>query len=446
MQVTVKVLEIGRPLQLPTNLYNYDGVRLYYSLDDQIKGYITVWNKFLNRKPKPKYPDGSCLWPLLAESLFGPHPASPVERVLLQKLLLDYLKLEARPDPDPDPAPPAIEFELPPLSASIILPTKDRPTDLARALQHLTAHQTRVPYEIIVVDNHPQSGLTRPVVERFPGIIYVPEPRTGVDYARNRGVLLARGDIAVMTDDDIVVGEGWLDYLIAPFADPQVGAVMGLVLPYQINTRSQELFEAMGGLGQGFEARRYDQTFFNQERFPDPSQIGNGASAAFRFAMFADPNVGPFEDVLGSGTPTRGGGDTYHFYRVLAGGYDVVYEPRSRAFHKHRVSRYKLRKQLVNFECGYVAMLLRVATRDKDPRVRRVLLDYLPYGKRQELWQALQGRHPQPLDLVLARIWGNLIGPFNLWRSLRRTAKIGHFEAEQFGQRLTHRETIRLSN
>ncbi len=443
MQVTVRILELCGPLHLPTGLQDYDGVRLYYSICGQIKGYTTIWNshKALARK-NFRYPDDFGAWLLLSNALFSPITVQQLEQSKLKKMLCDKIGLRIE-DLDESYIPPPPK-PLPPLSASIVLPTKDRPKDLARALERLMKHQTRVTHEIIVVDNNPASGLTAPVVARYPEVIYVAESRRGVGYARNTGVLAARGDVVIMTDDDIVVGEGWLDYLIEPFWRPEIAAVMGLVLPYELNTPSQELFEQLGGLNFGYQYRYYDKNFFDQEILPDIGRIGNTASSAFRYAIFADPHVGPFDEALGAGTPARGGGDTYHFYRALAAGYATVYQPDTRAFHKHRTTMAKLRKQIASFQCGYTAMLTRIIERDKDERAAKMLYSYLPRDKWNRLKQALQGFSNVPFSLLLMEIWGNLIGPFNLRRSVRRMKKLGYYRAEQFAEHMARREPLLL--
>lgn len=441
MRVAVRVVELCGPPQIPTGLKDYDGVRIYYSIRGQIKGYTTIWNchsSFLKRKFH--FSTDFPAWLRLSNALFSPlgsEHANPylVKATLCAKIGVPYDEMDEAYKPETD-------FELPPLSASIVIPTRDRPKDLARALSHLAKHQTRVPHEIIVVDNNPASGLTPPVVANFPEVIYVAEKRPGVGYARNTGALAARGDLIITTDDDVAVDEGWLDHLVAPFTDPKVGAVMGLVLPYEISSRSQELFEEMGGLNLGFEERRFGAEFIHTPSLPDLGQVGNTSSAAFRFSMFADPKVGPFEVSLGSGTPTRGGGDIYHFYRVLMSGMESVYQPKARAFHKHRTSMAKLRKQLISFESGHIGMLLTAATRDKDERAYKVLRSSLPRYQWGRLREALGGHSPIPLDLILTRIWGNLIGPINFWRAVRWSRKLGDFTPEQFARQLATRESL----
>jgi hypothetical protein len=92
---------------------------------------------------------------------------------------------------------------------SVVLATRDRPDALRSALTAL--QEVAYPRsEIVVVDNAPATSTTADVVAAFPGVRYVPEPRPGLSYARNRGVLEAHGEIVAFTDDDILVDPQWL--------------------------------------------------------------------------------------------------------------------------------------------------------------------------------------------------------------------------------------------
>ncbi len=440
MRVAVRIIELAGSLQFPADLHLYDGVRIYYSVRGQIKGYTTLWNNHKSfARLRFRYPANYGSWLPLLDSFFSPHGRVTAHPENLKMLFCNLLGLATDGLDEPyEPLP----LDLPPLSASIVIPTKDRPAELTRALARLVTHQTRVPHEIIVVDNNPVSGLTRPVVAGFPGVRYLTQTAPGVGYARNAGTLAARGDVVISTDDDVVVAEGWLDQMIVPFGDPAVGAVMGLVLPYELNSQSQELFEETGGLNLGYEARYFNAGFFDQPIFPDIGKVGNTSSAAFRYTLFADPRVGPFDVALGSGTPARGGGDIYQFYRVLAAGQTSVYWPAARVFHEHRRRMSELRKQLISFESGYTAMLWRVATSDKDRRVYPVLRHYLPLFQLGRLRHSLAQGRLTLTYLTLLRMWGNLIGPFNLGRSLRRSRKLQGYTAHQFAQWLARREPL----
>ena len=44
----------------------------------------------------------------------------------------------------------------------------------------------------------------------YPQVRYVCEPRPGLNWARNRAIAEARGEIIAYTDDDVVVDRGWV--------------------------------------------------------------------------------------------------------------------------------------------------------------------------------------------------------------------------------------------
>lgn len=466
MQVTVRVIELCGPLQLPEGLAEYDGVRFYCSVQNQIKGYVTIWNPYkANLVKEYNYPADFGSWLVLSSALFSPLGVQKYDEQTVKALFCT--KLGIRLEEVQIPYTPILPSVPPNLTASIVVPTRDRPADLIEALTYLVNHKTQVLHEIVVVDNNPASGLTAPIVARFPEVIYVEERRAGEFYARNAGILAARGDIIVCTDDDVRVGEGWLDHLIAPFADPQVTSVMGLVLPYQLNTRAQVLFEEMGGLNLGYERQRFDTDFFRPKLKPDVSnnppmettaygfayfykskgvfpefgRLGNTACSAFRYKVFADPRIGPFDVVLSSGAPARCGGDIYQFYRILAAGYVSIYQPQARAFHKHRTTMAGLRRQMINFECGHTARLVRIATHNKDMRALKAL-SYLPYYNWRRFRYVLSGKSSIPFSIMLIRIWGSWLGPINLWRALRYCRKRGYYKVEQYAAHFAQREGL----
>jgi mycofactocin glycosyltransferase len=113
------------------------------------------------------------------------------------------------------------------LATSIVICTKDRPDDLARAIASVRASGTfGQGAEIVVVE---ETDSPCPV----PGTNYVPIPRQGrgFGYARNVGVRAARGEILLFTDDDCEVAGGWAEGLAAPLRNnPRILGVAGAVL------------------------------------------------------------------------------------------------------------------------------------------------------------------------------------------------------------------------
>lgn len=306
------------------------------------------------------------------------------------------------------------------LGLSIVVCTRDRPEDLATCLRNLSGLDKgghRV--EIVVVDNHPASGLTAAVVAGFPAVRYETETRPGVACARNRGVLAARGEIVAFIDDDVVVPPGWPARLLAPFADPRVACVTGLVLPLELETESQELYEEYGGLGRGYDPRVFDSQFFHRSRrhVVHTWELGGTANAAIRKSVL--PETGLFDETLGPGLPTGVGEDIYMFYRLLELGHVCRYEPAAYVWHRHRRDRDALRRQLYQYSKGQTSYQLRTLVSNGDRRVLWQLFVNLPLWHLAKILRILRGKKPYPLRLVAWEILGNLVGPVAFVRTVR---------------------------
>jgi len=315
-------------------------------------------------------------------------------------------------------APPRLPADI---AVSVVVATFDRPDELRNCLHCLVAQDSPRPVEIIVVDNNPASGLTPPVVAEFAGVALVGEPRQGLSYARNAGIAASRGDIIIASDDDVTMPSGWLEELVAPFARPDVMVVTGNILPLELETAAQQLFEIYGGLGRGFEPRVYGRDWFRRFRSAVPTWLlGATANAAFRTSLVGDPRIGLMDEALGPGTPTGVGEDTYLFYKVLKAGGIIVYEPSAYVWHKHRRDLPSLCRQLYNYSKGHVAYHLTTVLRDHDPRALVHLVLGLPSFHAKWAAARLLGKSDYPLSLLALEIAGNLAGPWSLWRSRRR--------------------------
>ena len=311
-------------------------------------------------------------------------------------------------------------------AVSVVLPTRNRPDDLQRCLAALSAQQTRRRVEIVVVDNDPDSGLTPPVVARFPGVRLVREYRPGLSYARNAGILAATGEIIVATDDDVTMPQQWLERLVAPFRDDNVAVVTGNVQPAALETASQHLFESYGGLGRGFAPYRVDAEWFWQFRGAVPTwDVGATANAAFRASIFRHERIGLFDEALGAGMPTGCSEDTYVFYKALKAGYAIVYEPAAFVWHRHRSDMRSLRRQIYSYAKGHAAYHLTTLTRDGDWRALARLLIYLPLTYYRRTKERVTRRSDYALHLILLEILGTLAGPFALIRARRIVRRLG---------------------
>src|SRR3954471_25010252 len=106
------------------------------------------------------------------------------------------------------------------IKVTVAIPTYNRADFLRQTLAGLAAQQfPREHFEVLVIDNNSRVH-TRNVVEEFahsrPSPRYIQEPRQGLDYARNRAIAEARGDIIIFGDDDILVQPDWIAQMAVP--------------------------------------------------------------------------------------------------------------------------------------------------------------------------------------------------------------------------------------
>jgi GT2 family glycosyltransferase len=302
---------------------------------------------------------------------------------------------------------------------AVIVCTRERPDDLERCLAAL-AGQTVQPLEVVVVDNAPRTDRTRRVAEAA-GVGYVVEPRPGLDRARNAGVAATRAAIVAFTDDDAVPEPEWAEMLLAALSDPAVAGAAGHMLPLEMETEAQCLFERYLGGEAGRRHRERPRTFARPFPAAAAGQVGAGANMIFRREALA--RVGPFDEAFDAGTLTHSGGDTDMFGRLLDAGCTLVYEPRARVYHRHRRTMRELRTQLFGYGVGVYAYWTKrvLHARDRDA-LRFAASTLLRHGPRR-LARALLGRADEvPPALVLAELAGCVYGPLAYWRS-RRAAR-----------------------
>ena len=128
------------------------------------------------------------------------------------------------------------------LSASIIIPSLNRPESLKRVLSSLEA-QTVKPMECIVLTE--EGPLAR---------------------IRNEGAKKAKGEVIVFIDDDVFCSPEWLEGILQPFNRPNIGGVSGRAVITTRYRRQRDLFRfpKIKGL--------YDRIFL-EGREHDPGRI-----------------------------------------------------------------------------------------------------------------------------------------------------------------------------
>lgn len=300
-----------------------------------------------------------------------------------------------------------------PPAVTVAICTRERPDDLRRALAGVLA-QTPAPAEILVVDNRPETDLTRRVATAEPRVRYVREDRRGLDAARNRALREARGEIVAFTDDDAVPDEGWLAALVANFSDPRVAACGGLTLPSELETEAQELFEAHCGFGRGFTRRTFD---LQRDNPLAVSRIGAGANMAVRRQTLLD--LGGFDERLDGGLPTRSGGDHEMFVRLLTAGHRLVYDPAAVSWHRHRRTMPELLDTVYGYGVGVYAMGTGLLLERRELGWLR--LAWL-WFRHEHLPALLRPRHPLARRLAWSELRGCTRGPA-AWFAARRLVR-----------------------
>jgi glycosyltransferase involved in cell wall biosynthesis len=298
---------------------------------------------------------------------------------------------------------------------SVVVCTRDRAEALRHCLNALA--QLDYPnYEVVVVDNASRGPETAKVVAQR-GFRYAREERPGLDWARNRGISEARYDIIAYTDDDVRVDPGWLKGIAAAFSDPQVAAVTGLVLPAELETRAQALFERYGGMNKGFNARLLHRSHIGDAGVIGAHQCGVGANMAYRRSTLEQ--LGGFDTALDVGTASFGGGDIDMFHRVLAAGLALYYEPAALVWHQHRRDMPGLEKQIYSNGRAFGVYLQKIWRDQTVPR--RAVAEYAVRWFGGWLVRRVLQKARKELNLPWSIVWGELWGALHARKAFVET-------------------------
>lgn len=192
--------------------------------------------------------------------------------------------------------------------------------------------------------------ILRDYAERYPGLVR-PVWRTGGTPGKAAALAEASarvgGDVHLVFDADYIPGPKLLKQLVAPFFDPEVGAVMGRVVPQNVSssllTRLLDL-ERAGGYQVDQQAR------MNMGLVP---QYGGTVGGVRREAL---SSVGGWRtDTLAE--------DTDMTFRLLLAGWEVVYQNRSECYEEVPENWATRIRQIRRWTHGHNQALKRYVTR-----------------------------------------------------------------------------------
>jgi glycosyltransferase involved in cell wall biosynthesis len=212
------------------------------------------------------------------------------------------------------------------MQIDVAICTWNRAALLRRTLTRFVDLSASAPpnWRLIVVNNN-CTDQTDAVINEFQAQLplhRVFESQPGLSFARNAAIAASTGDILAWTDDDVIVDDKWLQFLIAPLIDGSAELTFGRSRPVWENDTPKWYTEQFAGY---FALLDYGPTAF---RVKDKKFPFYGLNFALTRATL--DRLGPFRVDYG---PIQSGGglgdDIDMFYRALAAGVCILYEPKA---------------------------------------------------------------------------------------------------------------------
>jgi glycosyltransferase involved in cell wall biosynthesis len=207
------------------------------------------------------------------------------------------------------------------MKISLILATKGRVEEIKKFIRSLV-NQGDVDIELIVVDQNEDDRLVdvlKNANDSFP--IIHSRSKAGLSRARNVGVALATGDIIAFPDDDCWYPDGLLTRVVSEFQEDR-------------------LIDGLTGRSEDGRARASGGSF---SRRKERVNLNNVWKTGISYTIFLRSSVcaavGPFDEELGVGAPTRfgSGEESDYLIRTANLGFNIQYLPDLVVFHPNPI-------------------------------------------------------------------------------------------------------------
>lgn len=226
------------------------------------------------------------------------------------------------------------------LSASIIVPTYNRPDELEVTLESIL-YQTRKPNEVIIIDdgNLPVSPLRYEFEAADIKYTYRQKNKPGLTESRNLGVSLTTGDIILFLDDDVKLFKDYIETILDVYEDDtkkEIGGVGALIVnhkPLTLARRIRHLYDRLfliSGKIEGIALPSGFCTNYGATSHPPTHLMAvdflSGAACSYRAGVF---------DQLGFTDRYRdfGFGEDKDFSIQVAERYRLLLQPKARLYH-----------------------------------------------------------------------------------------------------------------
>jgi GT2 family glycosyltransferase len=310
---------------------------------------LTPWDA-LQVYSRPPFPDQ--LSPLARERYRSLHTwlawadahgtALPEDLPLLQRLLEHPLRREELPsafqptEPGPDGSPVCRRPLQLPLATdplvTVVIPVHNHYPVTRRCLAALAYAPTRVPFEVVVVDDGSTDGTAEALALEAPGVRLVRHPfARGFNQACCSGVAEARGSLVVLLNNDTEPCAAWLEELLDPFERwPDTGLVGAQLI--MADGTLQEAGGIVWGNGEPWNYGRGGNPHDPRHAYARQVDYVSGAALAIRRDLW---------NQLGGFSPEFSPAyyeDTDLAFKVRQAGFSVRYTPLARVIHHEGVS------------------------------------------------------------------------------------------------------------
>ena len=224
---------------------------------------------------------------------------------------------------------------------TVIICTRNRRESLMRTLETVREQEFEGAWEVIVVDNDSNDGTGQAVQGLAPAfpvpLRVIAETEIGLSASRNAGIAVARGDVLVLTDDDVDCHPGWLAAHADAYQDESVAGAGGRILPVLPDDAPEWLRRLLPHEIGGPLARLDFGDFEGELGKPPLKTPPIGANCSFRRRVLDGENG--FRTDIGWGVNRIPGGETEFFQRLMRKG-RFLYLPN--AIVNHRVFEQRL--------------------------------------------------------------------------------------------------------
>ena len=205
------------------------------------------------------------------------------------------------------------------ITLSIIIVTYKRHVPLCNTLHAIGPFIRNKIIELLVIDQCPVGPLPNNIIN-MPNMRYVVLDKPGMVRARNIGLELAKGDIVLFLDDDIVPSSELVDAHMHAYGDLSIGGVAGRILDYQSVFSDTKADPRMFDLVSGWKYSNFNHTI------EVDMMTSRGCNMSFRRKLLKqlggfDSNIEIFRD------------DTDMCLRVIEAGFRIRFVPEALVIH-----------------------------------------------------------------------------------------------------------------